>query len=234
MTFAGAGVRSRRDEHSSRASSTGCGPINRSVDGAWSHHGDACAPGDLLAAAPLRPPRFRLQVYQAVCFRLLSLRRVRRRDYAVIDRLVLPYLNPIQKANCAYCGYVNGLIAFAREIAGRTEQDLVPHQTQGAITRAASASASFRAVRRRRRVCPTPAAVAPGAHRATVTPRILFPLQLSVTRWCRTDVPVATRGVRSLPPSPMPVVHRRAPIPTAPPVWLHARADRQSMAAWLR
>ena len=72
-----------------------------------------------------------LQVYQAVCFRLLSLRRVRRRDYAVIDRLVLPYLNPIQKANCAYCGYVNGLIAFAREIAGRTEQDRCPIKHKG-------------------------------------------------------------------------------------------------------
>ena len=57
MTFAGAGVRSRRDGHSSRASSTGCGPINRSVDGAWSHHRDAQPPGDLLAAAPLRSPR---------------------------------------------------------------------------------------------------------------------------------------------------------------------------------
>ena len=111
-----------------------------------------------------------LQVYQAVAFRLLSLQRVRRRDYVVIDRLVLPYLNPIQKANCTYCGYVNGLVAFTREIAGRTEQDLVPHQTQGPITRRASASASFRAVRRCRRVYPTPAAVAPGARRDTVTP----------------------------------------------------------------
>ena len=72
-----------------------------------------------------------VQAYQAICFRLLDLRRVRRRDYFVVDRPLLPYLNPIQKANCAYCGYVNGLVAFTREVAGRTEQYWCPIKHKG-------------------------------------------------------------------------------------------------------
>lgn len=72
-----------------------------------------------------------IQSYQAVCFRLLNLRRVRRRDYFVVDRHWLPYLNPIQKANCAYCGYVNGLVAFTREVAARTEQYWCPIKHKG-------------------------------------------------------------------------------------------------------
>lgn len=72
-----------------------------------------------------------IQSYQAMCFRLLDLRRVRRRDYFVVDRHLLPYLNPIQKANCAYCGYVNGLVAFTREVAGRTEQYWCPIKHKG-------------------------------------------------------------------------------------------------------
>ena len=38
----------------------------------------------------------------------------------------LPYLNAIEKLNCAYCGYANGVISFAREVIGRTEQYWCP------------------------------------------------------------------------------------------------------------
>lgn len=60
-------------------------------------------------------------VYQAVCFPVYGIPKVRRRDYIVIDRQHLAYLNALQKLNCVYCGYGNGLIAYVREIAGRTE-----------------------------------------------------------------------------------------------------------------
>lgn len=60
-------------------------------------------------------------VYQSVCFPLWKIPRVRRADYIVIDRHRLPYLNGIQKLNCMYCSYANGLIALVREVAGRTE-----------------------------------------------------------------------------------------------------------------
>jgi hypothetical protein len=32
----------------------------------------------------------------------------------------------LEKLNCAYCSYANGLIAYVREIAGRTEQYWCP------------------------------------------------------------------------------------------------------------
>jgi hypothetical protein len=45
----------------------------------------------------------------------------RRRDYLVFDRHHLAYLNAIEKLNCAYCSYANGMAAFVREVAARTE-----------------------------------------------------------------------------------------------------------------
>lgn len=65
-------------------------------------------------------------VYQAVCFRVYGIPRVRRDAYIVIDRDQLQYLNAIEKMNCVYCGYFNGLIAYVREIAARTEQYWCP------------------------------------------------------------------------------------------------------------
>ena len=67
-----------------------------------------------------------LTVYQLVCFRLYGIPRIKRSDYIIIDRHHLAYLNNIEKINCAYCGYANGLIAYAREITARTEQYWCP------------------------------------------------------------------------------------------------------------
>jgi hypothetical protein len=60
-------------------------------------------------------------VYQLICFPVYKITKVRRRDYLVFDRHQLAYLNIIEKINCAYCSYANGAIAFAREVAARTE-----------------------------------------------------------------------------------------------------------------
>ncbi len=65
-------------------------------------------------------------LYQAVCFPVYGLRRVRRRDYLAFDRGQLAYLNAIEKINCEYCAYANGLIAYIREIASRTEEYWCP------------------------------------------------------------------------------------------------------------
>ena len=46
-----------------------------------------------------------VSVYQAICFRIYGIPRVKRREYVVIDRHSLSYLNPIEKINCVYCGY---------------------------------------------------------------------------------------------------------------------------------
>ena len=65
-------------------------------------------------------------LYQWVCFPLYSIPRVRRRDYMVFDRAHLAYLNAVEKLNCAYCSYGNGLVAYVREVVGRTEQYWCP------------------------------------------------------------------------------------------------------------
>lgn len=65
-------------------------------------------------------------LYQAICFRLYRIERVRRSDWIVMDRHRLPYLNAIEKINCVYCGYANGVLAYATEIAARTEQYWCP------------------------------------------------------------------------------------------------------------
>ncbi|MEX2454060.1 MAG: hypothetical protein WD470_05115 [Rhodospirillaceae bacterium] len=67
-----------------------------------------------------------LSVFQRVCFSAWGMERVRRTDFVIVDRHRLAYLNGIEKLNCAYCGYANGVIAYAREIAGRTEQYWCP------------------------------------------------------------------------------------------------------------
>ena len=67
-----------------------------------------------------------ITLYQQICFRIYKIPLVRRKDHIIIDRHHLAYLNNIQKLNCIYCGYINGLIAYAREIIARTEQFWCP------------------------------------------------------------------------------------------------------------
>jgi hypothetical protein len=38
----------------------------------------------------------------------------------------LAYLNMVEKLNCAFCGYANGVIGYGREIASRTEERWCP------------------------------------------------------------------------------------------------------------
>lgn len=65
-------------------------------------------------------------IYQAICFPLFGISKVKRKNYIVFDRTHLAYLNFFEKVNCAYCSYANGLIAYIREIGGKTEQYWCP------------------------------------------------------------------------------------------------------------
>ncbi len=60
-------------------------------------------------------------VYQAICFPVYGIPKVPRGDHIRIDRQHLAYLNAVQKVNCMYCGYCNGVVSWVREVAGRTE-----------------------------------------------------------------------------------------------------------------
>jgi len=72
-------------------------------------------------------------VFQWVCFPIYGVPRVPRRAYFVIDRHRLAYLNGIEKVNCTFCSYANGLIAYVREVAARTEQYWCPIKHARAI-----------------------------------------------------------------------------------------------------
>jgi len=65
-------------------------------------------------------------VYQMACFPVYGIPRVRRRDYMAFDREQLNYLNALEKLNCAYCAYANGVFAYVREVGSRTEQYWCP------------------------------------------------------------------------------------------------------------
>jgi hypothetical protein len=67
-----------------------------------------------------------LTVYQATCFTVYGIPKVRRSDYLVFDRGDLAYLNILERFNCFYCSYGNGVAAYLREIAARTEQYWCP------------------------------------------------------------------------------------------------------------
>jgi hypothetical protein len=65
-------------------------------------------------------------LYQSICFPIYGISRVPRRRYFALDRRKLAYLNGIEKLHCTFCSYANGLIAYVREIAARTEQYWCP------------------------------------------------------------------------------------------------------------
>lgn len=67
-----------------------------------------------------------VSLYQAICFRVYGIPQVKRGKYMIFDRAGLKYLNALEKLNCAYCSYANGVIAYVREVGARTEQYWCP------------------------------------------------------------------------------------------------------------
>jgi hypothetical protein len=67
-----------------------------------------------------------LFLYQTICFPVYGIPKARRSAYLIFDRKDLPYLNSIERFNCFYCSYANGLAGYFREIAARTEQYWCP------------------------------------------------------------------------------------------------------------
>ena len=64
--------------------------------------------------------------YQWICFPIYGIPYVKRGDYLAFDRHHLQYLNLIEKINCEYCAYANGVLNYVVEIAARTEQYWCP------------------------------------------------------------------------------------------------------------
>jgi hypothetical protein len=67
-----------------------------------------------------------LFIYQQVIFRIYKFESIKRSEYVIFDRQYLGYLNVIEKMNCMYCSYFNGLMHYASAIASRTELYFCP------------------------------------------------------------------------------------------------------------
>ena len=67
-----------------------------------------------------------LFIYQQVIFRIFKFKFIKRSDYIRFDRQYLGYLNSIEKLNCMYCAYFNGLMHYASAITSRTELYFCP------------------------------------------------------------------------------------------------------------
>ena len=67
-----------------------------------------------------------LFIYQQAVFRIYKFKPIKRSDYIIYDHQYLGYLNSIEKLNCLYCSYFNGLMQYAAAIASRTELFFCP------------------------------------------------------------------------------------------------------------
>jgi hypothetical protein len=77
-------------------------------------------------AIPLALLDLCVSFYQASCFRIYGIARVKRDDYIVFDRHQLGYLNFFERFHCEYCAYATGLMAYIGEIVARTEYYFCP------------------------------------------------------------------------------------------------------------
>ena len=67
-----------------------------------------------------------VSLYNRVAFPLYGMSPVRRSDYVVFERRYLRYLGPVQRLNCWYCSYLNGLLPYCTEVGARTERYWCP------------------------------------------------------------------------------------------------------------
>lgn len=67
-----------------------------------------------------------VSVYQTLCFPIYGIPRVKRSDHIILDRHYLKYLNFLERVNCDYCSYFNGLASYISEVAALTEQYWCP------------------------------------------------------------------------------------------------------------
>jgi hypothetical protein len=86
----------------------------------------AIAPVIYALIVPLAALDLCVSIYQLACFPAYGIAPVARSRYFAFDRARLPFLNALERLNCLYCSYANGVIAYAREIAARTEQYWCP------------------------------------------------------------------------------------------------------------
>ncbi len=60
-------------------------------------------------------------IYQEIYFTALGIPKIKKKNYVVMERWNLSKLNLLQKLNCVYCEYANGILAFAKAVGNQTE-----------------------------------------------------------------------------------------------------------------
>lgn len=63
-----------------------------------------------------------IEIYHRIAFPLYGLDYVNIKKYIRFDRSKLGYIMWTEKIGCLYCSYMNGILAYFVEIAGRTER----------------------------------------------------------------------------------------------------------------
>lgn len=59
--------------------------------------------------------------YQWVYFTTMGIPKIQKNTFVVMERWDLSKLTFMQKINCVYCEYVNGILAFAKAVGNQTE-----------------------------------------------------------------------------------------------------------------
>ncbi|MEP7103871.1 MAG: hypothetical protein ABI721_04150 [Candidatus Dojkabacteria bacterium] len=62
-----------------------------------------------------------LTIYQFIYFKINDIPMVKKSDYISFERWDLKRLNWLQKIDCFYCEYVNGIFAWAKGVGIQTE-----------------------------------------------------------------------------------------------------------------
>ncbi len=59
--------------------------------------------------------------YQTIYFGILDIPKLPRHKYIIMGRYKLPGLSRMQRLNCGYCEYANGVIQWLKAVANQTE-----------------------------------------------------------------------------------------------------------------
>lgn len=86
----------------------------------WLRH-VASIPFIWLPCVPTMIMHLSVAIYQNIAFPLYGIETVRYLDYVSFDREKLGYLSFLDKINCAYCTYANGVYSYVQEVGRRTE-----------------------------------------------------------------------------------------------------------------
>lgn len=79
-----------------------------------------------LFAIPLVLFHISIEIYHRLAFWGYKIPYVSMREFFIFDRHNIRHLSKIEKVNCVYCSYANGLMAYSKEIAARSERYWCP------------------------------------------------------------------------------------------------------------